>query len=301
MKYPAVKHIFLAAIGLTMFANAYAQSEVSDVDEELKIAAVEALMSAPPEQALPIVERVMAGNHSDEVKERALFILSQIDEPEAQAILLDTARTGSGDLQHEAIRMIGIGGDEATLASLKEIYAAGDTDVKESVLEAYLIADDAAAVLEVASTTEDPEAFEEAVEILGAMGALEELRELRERVGNSEEIVEAYAIAGDYESLREMALDPSDPDIQEEAIESLGIVGGPEVNATLMEIYRGADSDRIREAALEGMLFSGYDEGVLNLFRESNDSEEKRELLEMLVMMDSDAAMQIIDETLGGN
>ena len=295
MKYPTSKQIFLLTIGLAFFANAYSQSEVSEVsavDEELKIAAVEALMSAPSEQALPIVRRVMTGDHSDEVKERALFILSQIDEPEAQAILLDTARNGSGELQHEAIRMIGIGGDEAALASLKEVYAAGDTDVKESVLEAYLIADDAAAVMEVASTTDDPEAFEEAVEILGAMGALEELRTLRELVGNSEEIVEAYAIAGDYESLREMALDPGDPDIQEEAIESLGIVGGPEVNATLMEIYRGASSDNIREAALEGMLFSDYDEGVLILFRESTDSEEKRELLEMLVMMDSDAAMQ---------
>lgn len=304
MKYPASKHIFLLVIGLMVSANAFAQSEVSEVsavDEELKIAAVEALMSAPPERALPIVQRVMAGDHSDEVKERALFILSQIDAPEAQAILLDTARNGSGELQHEAIRMIGIGGDEATLASLKEIYAAGDTDVKESVLEAYLIADDASAVMEVASTTDDPEAFEEAVEILGAMGALEELRALRELVGNSEELVEAYAIAGDYETLREMALDNSDPDIQEEAIESLGIVGGPEVNETLLEIYRGSDSEDVREAALEGMLISGYNEGVLTLFRESTDSEEKRDLLEMLVIMDSDAAMQIIDETLGGN
>lgn len=279
-------------------STVFAQSNEDDDNEELKIAAVEALMSAPPERALPIVQKVMAGNHSDEVKERALFILSQIDAPEAQVILLETARNAEGDLQHEAIRMIAISGDEQTLRNLKEIYASGDSEVKESVLEAYLIAGDTTSVYEIASTTQDPEEFEEAVEMLGAMGALDELRQLRESAGNSEVLVEAYAIAGDYESLRAMALDPSDPDIQEEAIQALGIVGGPEVDATLMEIYRSADSEDVREVALEGMLISGYDEGVLQLFRESQSSDEKRELLEMLVIMDSDAAMQVIDETL---
>jgi HEAT repeat protein len=286
---------------IVMSGNALAQTESGNADEELKIAALEALISAPPERALPIVQRVMAGDHGDEVKERALFILSQIDAPQAQTILLDTARTASGELQHEAIRMIGIGGDAATLANLREIYEDGDKEVKESVLEAFLIADDAASILEIASATDDREAFEEAVETLGAMGALDELRTLRERVGNSEELVEAYAIAGDYETLREMALDNSDPEIQEEAIEGLGIVGGPEVNQTLMEIYRNAQNDRAREASLEGMLISGHSEGVLQLFRESQDAAEKRELLETLVIMDSEAAMQVIDETLGGN
>ncbi len=86
-----------------------------------------------------------------------------------------------------------------------------------------------------------------------------------------------------------------------QAIQGLGIVGGDEVNATLLEIYRTADSDDVREAALHGMLVADYDDGVLELFRASQDAEEKRELLRMLVIMDSDAALAIIDETLSGN
>lgn len=297
MKY-LVRFSFFCLLS-TFACDGFAQSN-SD-DEELKIAAIEALISAPSERALPIVNRVMAGNHSDEIKERALFILSQIDDPEALRILLEAAKNASGELQEEAIRMVGIGGDDEALASLRDIYANGDADVKESVLEAYLIADDYQSVYEIALSSTDAEEFEEAVEMLGAMGALDQLRELRENRGNSEVLVEAAAIAGDFESLRAMALDDGDPEIQEEAIEGLGIVGGAQVNETLMEIYRGAASENVREAALEGMLISGYDEGVLTLFRESQDSAEKRELLEMLVMMDSDAAMQIIDETLGDN
>jgi hypothetical protein len=46
------------------------------------------------------------------------------------------------------------------------------------------------------------------------------------------------------------------------------------------------------------MLIADYDQGVLELFSESSDTEEKRELLQMLVMMDSEAVWDIIDATL---
>lgn len=86
-----------------------------------------------------------------------------------------------------------------------------------------------------------------------------------------------------------------------QAISGLGIVGGDEVNATLVEIYRGSNSADIKEAALQGMLVADYGDGVLELFRSSDDAAEKRELLRMLVILDSDAALTVIDETLSGN
>jgi len=132
------------------------------------------------------------------------------------------------------------------------------------------------------------------------MGAKEQLRMLRESTGSSEALIEAYAISGDADSLRAIALDGSDPEVQAEAIEALGIVGGGEVNATLVEIYRTSDSEDIREAALEGMLISGYDEGVLELYRSSQDPVEKRELLEYLIVMGSDDVWDIIDSALDG-
>ena len=280
---------------LLFFARA---SGAQDDAEELKIAALEALISAPPERALPIVQKVLNGTDSDEIKSRALFILSQIDLPEAQAVLGDAARNTDGELQLEAIRMVGISGSPAAIESLAGIYAGGDGDVKEAVLHAYLIADDSDAVYEIAVSTQDPDEFEDAVRILGAMGAMEQLRALRNRTEMSNVLVNAYAIAGDVESLQMLAADASDPDTQLEAISALGIVGGSEVNATLVEIYRSAVSDDVREAALQGMLIAGYDDGVLELFNDSSDTEEKRELLQMLVMMDSEAVWDIIDATL---
>src|SRR4051812_20831059 len=59
-------------------------------DEELSIAALEGLMAHPPDRALPILKKVLAGSQSTVVKRRALFVLSQINSPEARDILMQT-------------------------------------------------------------------------------------------------------------------------------------------------------------------------------------------------------------------
>ena len=50
-------------------------------DEELALAAMEGLMAQAPERALPIIKKVLAGPQTRLVKQRALFVLSQIDSP----------------------------------------------------------------------------------------------------------------------------------------------------------------------------------------------------------------------------
>ena len=195
--------------------------------------------------------------------------------------------------------MIGISGNTNAMAGLSEIYAAGDDEVREAVLEAYLIAGDTEAVYQIALNTNSPDEFGDAVELLGAMGAMDELRALRSRDGMSEELIQAYAIAGDIESLLALATDGSDPERQARALEGLAIAGGDEVNDDLVSIYRNTASADVKDAALEAMLIAGHDEGVLELYRESQDPAEKRELLEVLVVMNSDAIWDVIDATLG--
>jgi hypothetical protein len=134
-----------------------------------------------------------------------------------------------------------------------------------------MIAGDVEAVNAIAKNASSTEEFEAAVEMLGVMGAIDELRALSQESGYTEELIQA-----------------------------LGIAGGDDVNATLMDIYRNAETADIREAALEGLLISGYDEGVLELYRASDDIEEKRDLLETLGIMGSDLMMEVIDEALEG-
>jgi HEAT repeat protein len=274
-------------------------AQENDADE-LKMAALEALIAAPPERALPAVRKVLQGDNSNELKESALFILSQLDMAEAQQLLMQTARDAEGELQEEAIHMVGVSGHPAALVELREIYPTVEIEVKEAILEALMIADEPEAVLEIAVSAESEVEFVAAVEMLAVMDATEELRQVRAQAGVSESLIEAYAISGDYDSLREVAMNASDPEQQVHAIEALGIVDHDEADATLLEIYRGSDNIDVREAALDGMLISGNDQGVLELYRASTDSAEKRELLEYLVMMDSEEIWDIIDAALEG-
>ena len=266
--------LIIATVALPAMSASLAQTEVSDVEdptEVLKIAALEALISAPPERALPLVIKVLDADNTDEVKERALFVLSQIDLPEAQTRLLDVARSDDPELSSEAVRMIGIGGNAEALAGLQDLYSSGDEDLRRAVLEAYMIAGDVDAVHAIATNASDADEFQAAVEMLGVMGAVDRLQALSESSGFTEELIQA-----------------------------LGIAGGDDVNATLMQIYRDAETDDIRHAALEGMLISGYDDGVLALYKESTDVNEKRDLLQMLAIMDSDLMMEVIDAALAG-
>jgi HEAT repeat protein len=285
----------LATLALLACTIVVAQT---DDTERLKITALEALISAPPERALPIVSKVLNGDGSTRLKQRALFVLGQIDLPEARATLLDVARSGTNGMRLEAIRMIGISGDEDTQKELASIYASGDDRTREAVLNAYLIADNAAAIYQIAANTNDSGEFERAVSKLGAMGARDELRALRDRTGMAEILIDAYAVAGDVESLTVLANDDSDPERQARAIRGLGITGDDGVAEVLTGIYRKTASAEVRNAALNGLMIGDFDEAVLTLFRESQDATEKRRLLQVLVNMDSDAAWDIIDATL---
>lgn len=293
-----IRRIFYVFATLTLLAAAPLAAQ--DDDEQLKIAALEALISAPADRALPLAQKALTGDHSIEVKKRALFVLSQINRPEAQQLILQSAQTGEPALRREAIRSIGIGGNANALAALADIYAAGDAQMRDAVLDAWLIAGDTQSVYNAAVNADNERDFGRAVDILGAMNAREELRQLRETAGVTKSLIDAYAIAGDVESLRAVATDTSDPVRQAQAIEAMGIVGGEAVHAQLVDIYRSSSDRRIRKAALDGMLIAGYDEGVLELYRASDDPAEKKDLLKQLVIMDSDAVWELIDDTLEG-
>jgi HEAT repeat protein len=296
--YTRLIFIFFALIA----ANSAVAQDGDDIrdDEALKMVALEALMSAPSERALPIVIRVLEGTGSDEMKEAALFILSQIDHPDAGAQLLNMAQSASGELRLDAIRMIGISGGDA-VDSLAAIFDSGDSDVREAVLEAYMIAGNSQGLYNIAVNAENNDDFEAAVEMLGVMGASDELSKIRASAGVSDAIITAYIISDDADAIRELALDDSDLEQQANAIEALGIVGADDAEALLTQIYRDSDSEFIKEAALDGLLIGDFDDSMLQLYRSSTSVSEKRELLQRLVMMDSDQVMDIIDETLAGD
>ena len=266
--------------------------------EELALAAMEGLMAQPPERALPIVKKVLAGQQTTLIKQRALFVLSQIDTPEAGEILLQTSRSTDPALRREAIRSIGIGGNDKSLAGLLEIYKTGDDEVKKEVLEAWMIAGRKNEVYQAALNAKSEEEASEAIHMLSVMGAVDELRKLGERPNASGKLVEAYAISGDLQSLRKIAEGNGNLEVRTEAVQKIGIISSDAARTALHDIYARATEKQIKDAALQGMLIADDEKGVLALYRAATTPEEKRTLLRTLTMMDGDAALEAIDAAL---
>lgn len=286
-----------------LFASAALTATAKDrgpepTDEEaLQMAALEGLMAQPSTRALPILKKVMNGPQSTLVKRRALFVLSQIGEPEARDILLQVARTKS-ELQTEAIRSIGISGDTKSLDALLEIYKTADAETKKHIMEAWMISGRKQPIYDIASTSKSEDEVSQAIKLLGVMGAKEELRKLGDLPNKPRALTEAYAISGDLEGLLKIVGGNGDAEAKADAVSRIGIIGSDEARTALREIYTKSTDANIRDAALHGMLIAGDDKGVLALYRSAKTTDEKRSLLRMLSMMNSDAAIEAIDATL---
>ena len=267
-------------------------------DEELALAAMEGLMSQTPERALPIIKKVLAGPQTRLVKQRALFVLSQIDSPEAREILVQTARSSDPAMRGEAIRSIGIGGDPKALDGLMAIYNAGGPDVKGEVLQAWLIAGHKEAVYQVALNAKTEGEANEAIRMLGVMGATDELRKLGDKPNAASGLVDAYALSGDLTSLRKIAEGSGDRAVRIDAIRKIGLIDSDAARAALRDIYSRSTDAEIKDAALQGMLIVGDEQGVLALYKSARTTEEKRVLLRTLTTMDGEVALQAIDAAL---
>jgi hypothetical protein len=290
-------HTIVIALLLASSVAFAAQRAVSE-HEELALAAMEGLMAQPAERALPIIKRVLAGSQTTLVKKRALFVLSQIESPEAEDILIQTSRSSNTELRGEAIRSIGIGGQEKALAALQSVYSAGDANVKSEVLQAWLIADRKQEVYQVAAAAKSEEEFGEAVRILSAMDAVEELRKLGDRPNATRKLVDAYAVAGDLTSLRKIAEGTGEQSLRVQAVRQIGIIESDAARTALREIYARSTDREIKDAAMQGMMIAEDEQGLLALYRSATTTEEKRALLRTLTTMDGDVALKAIDAAL---
>ncbi|HVT97462.1 MAG TPA: HEAT repeat domain-containing protein, partial [Acidobacteriaceae bacterium] len=172
----------------------------AEADENLKLLALNALMQQDQKEAVPILQKILAGNQSEELKSRALFVLAQNQSPESQAVIKQIAQGQSGPaLQIRAIRMMATQGKRAN-DTLADIYQhTSDKQVKRAILQSYLVSGDPEKELAAARTETDPELVKTAVHTLGAMGAAQDLMTLYRATNNAEakaDIINSFIPAG---------------------------------------------------------------------------------------------------------
>lgn len=270
-------------------------------DPELAEIAVEGLIHAPPERALPLLRKVLAGQQPEKVKRRALFVLSQIESGEALAMLTGVARSGDPALRGEAIRMLGLSGDAKALTELSSLYKSAAAKDKRDVLQAWLVAERKDLVFAAARDETDPKLRDDAIQLLGAMDATAELRQLLPSVKEPElqgKIVQSLGVAGDIDGIVQAMTGNLAPSARLEAYRAIGIGGGRRASDALVGFYPRAASREEREAILQGLLIADDAKAMSSLYKLARTKEEKQQILHMLTTMDSDAAMDVIEQEL---
>lgn len=274
-------------------------------DDDLADFAIQGLLNAPPERALPILKNVLASQRPIKIKRRALFVLSQLGTDEAMNVVLDIAKNArEPELRHEAIRMLGISGRKTAIERLADLYASSkNADEKASVIQAWLIAGRKDLVLKTARDEPDPALRRKAIETLGAMEASDELRQLfdaTQDADNRRTIIHSLGVAGNTNALASIAGNTTLPQNERvEAMRALGIAGDHGGRAALVDLYAKEETPALRNAILQGLLITGDSDAVTNLYRKARTTDEKKALLRVLTAMDDGKAIDEFERELG--
>ena len=272
-------------------------------DEELKLMAIAAMQNQAPEQAVPMLQKLLAGTASPRLKERALYVLALSNSPQAREVLKDVAKSGTPEMQSKAISYLGTHGGRESSAVLAEVYTSTtDVDVKKRILRAFMVSGDKDRVLTAAQSEQNPELRASAVQQLGVMGAHTELWQLYQKesaVDVKKQIIRAMFVGGAQARMIELAKAEKNPDLRREAIRNLGMMGGKGTADTLVEIY-GSDRDpNVRKSVIQALAIQDNADALVAIARKEEDPAIKREIVGRLShMTKSKAAMDYLMEIL---
>jgi len=272
-------------------------------DEDLKLMALNGLMSSDPARALPILEKTLQGGASLKVKERALFILCQHDSPAARSAVERLARGSSGpELQKRALRNIALFGSAHNHQLLSEIYGSSNSvEVKREILRGFMVSGDRARLASAAKGEKSPELRKEAIKQLGVMGDRDTLFEMYAPESDrevKEQILQGLFIGGAADKLIEVARTEHDPELQKKAINDLGLTGAARSGEALVAMYNASSDRGVKGAVLNALFLQNNGKALVEIARRETNQELKKEAIQKLSLTHTKEGADFFSELL---
>ena len=256
-------------------------------DCELKLLAVNSLLNTDPDRALPILEKLLgndgnAGQCGGQVLEKALFVLSQSDDPRARDLMLKIA-TGRihPELQQKAIHYLGISGNHETL--MKIYTDSTSVDAKRSALHSLGISGGCKELLTLSGPEKDASLVREAIHSMGIAGCRDQLRDLYSKATSPDvkrDLLHSTIVSGDTELQEKVAHSDPDPKLRAEAVKDLGISGGCK---QLTDFAGEKDSD-VMHSAIHAMGVGGCRDQLRDLYRKTTNRDLKSDILHATIV-----------------
>jgi HEAT repeat protein len=276
--------------------------EESDCD--LKLLALNGLMNRKPEEAVPILEKLLqSSSPCPKLRSQALFVLAQSGSPEARQVLAQVARGEKNpDLQRKAISYLGLFGGKESRQTLADIYASSnDVDAKRVILRSFMVAGERDRLVAAAKGEKDPELRREAIRQLGPMGAREELWQLYQAEPTAEikeQIIQSLFVSGSADRLIDLAKSEKDSGLRRKAIRSLGLMGASHTSVALTEIYANEKDSDVRKEVINSFFLQGNVKSLIEIARKETDPTLKKAAVSKLSLMNSKEATEFLMELL---
>lgn len=272
-------------------------------DDELKLMALNSLVRADEQRAVPMIDKILRGTGSPKLKERALFVLAQNGTPQARQIVTDIAKGGGNpDLQSKAVSYLGVMGGPESKQALLEIYKSStNLDVKRNILRAFMAAGDRARLLDVAKTEQSADLRAEAVQQLGAMGAQDELSQLYQTETSPEvrkRIIQSMFAGHNEAKLTQLLRSETDPDLKRSIVQNLGMMPSPGSVEALSAVYASDKDEAVRRAVVDALAQQRNSKALIELAKKESDPQMKKRIVERLSNLKSTEATDYFLELL---
>jgi tetratricopeptide (TPR) repeat protein len=260
------------------------------VDDEMKLLALQGLGDSP--DSVPMLEQLLHGPQSPKLKERALFVLAQNQNPAARAVVYKVAKGGANpELQVKAIRYCGQFRTAESREVLSQVYAsAPDVAVRKMILRSYMEAQDRERLVAAARAEQDASLRVEAVRQLGNLQAFQELSDLYGKeavVDVKKQILRAMANSGNIDRFVILVKNEQDVELKRMAIRTMSGARSENITATLVGFYEGAQPE-VKEAVVNTLFEQGNATALISLARKERDVEMRKRLVSRLSQMARD-------------
>ena len=272
-------------------------------NEELKMLALQGIMTGNPQKGLSILEGILNGPATPKLKSRALFMAAQTGQPEARDILGKIAKGQSNpELQREAIKYLGLFGGAQSRQIMAEVYATNpDPSVKRAILRAYMLGGDKEHLFAAAKSEKDESLRREAIRQLGLVHGVTELEQLYQTETSTDlrrEILQAFFLAGESGKLVQAAQSEKDPELRRAAIRNLGLIHSDDSSKALQAIYARETDRSLKEEVLNAYFLQGNAAALVAVARNEKDPELKKAAVSKLSLMHSKEATDYLMELL---
>lgn len=206
------------------------------------------------------------------------------------------------DIRRAALFGIAMEGGTDAVSYLETQYdQANSAEEKNTILQALTMMDGAKdLVLKIIRTETDPALQRQAIQTLGVLDGSEELEALYSSLSDSDArrtVLEAMAIADDSAGLVRVLQSEQDEEMRLAAINYLAVADGEAAGQYLASLYSSGSREE-KSAIIQAMMIMDDTEGLIELLKQENDPELKREMLQMLTLMDSEESNQYLFEML---